>query len=234
MFETLFKATHTLKGGVESASTHATQAIALSSGLMANGDHDGNEPVLLALPGPKGDTGATGAAGVGGGQTIVSMFEDAIEGNENLGLSTPANLALYCSAFNSTTQSVVSGAFVVLTLDSETYDVGGFHDLVTNTSRLTVPAGGAGVYLVLGKARIAATATTNPAIAVSQNGTIIAINALTPSANASDCETLAVVLAAAGDYFELLGFHNSGVNANFGSPATSAASRLIAFRLVPL
>ena len=59
-----------------------------------------------------------------------------------------------CSAWNSATQSVPASTFTVLTFDSEDYDVGGLHSTVTNTSRLTVPSGGDGLYLITASSRI--------------------------------------------------------------------------------
>src|SRR5439155_11491480 len=73
--------------------------------------------------------------------------------NMNSGLDT-----LRCSAYHSTTASIGTGAWTVLSLDSEDWDLGAFHSTSFNTSRLTVPVGGAGSYLIRGKLRFAAAA----------------------------------------------------------------------------
>ncbi len=51
-----------------------------------------------------------------------------------------------CVLRKSAAQSIASNGFVTLTWDVESEDPGGWHNLVTNTSRITVP--GAGWYRV--------------------------------------------------------------------------------------
>lgn len=51
-------------------------------------------------------------------------------------------------AFNSTAQNIATATWTSMTLNSESYDVGGLHSTATNTSRLTIPAGGGGVYII--------------------------------------------------------------------------------------
>ncbi len=53
------------------------------------------------------------------------------------------------SVYNSANQSITTGVTgEFLDFDSEKFDTDGYHDTVTNNSRLTIPAGGAGYYLV--------------------------------------------------------------------------------------
>lgn len=54
-------------------------------------------------------------------------------------------------AYHNTTQTAVSAQ--ILALNSEEYDTDGFHDNSTNNSRLTIPSGMDGYYLVIGNAR---------------------------------------------------------------------------------
>lgn len=51
------------------------------------------------------------------------------------------------SVFKAAAQTFSTG-FNTLNFDSENYDTDGFHDTSTNTNRLTIPTGLAGVYLV--------------------------------------------------------------------------------------
>jgi hypothetical protein len=50
-----------------------------------------------------------------------------------------------CRVYNSSTLSSFTDGNAV-TFDSERYDIGGMHSIVSNTSRITVPSGGGGVY----------------------------------------------------------------------------------------
>lgn len=47
----------------------------------------------------------------------------------------------YALVYKSATQSLSAGVNTVLTFDSEVADVGGWHDTVTNNSRMTIPVG---------------------------------------------------------------------------------------------
>lgn len=50
-----------------------------------------------------------------------------------------------CLIYHNTTQ-VVNNSFVLF--NSEVNDAGGYHDTVTNTDRITIPTGGAGLYVI--------------------------------------------------------------------------------------
>lgn len=51
-------------------------------------------------------------------------------------------------AYNSANLALSAGVWTALTLNSERFDTDGMHSTSSNTSRLTVPAGGAGLYLI--------------------------------------------------------------------------------------
>ena len=65
--------------------------------------------------------------------------------------ATPASTPTFlgCALAKSTAQSLTSGAYTNVTFDVETIDVGGFHESVTNPSRITIPSGKGGYYLVV-------------------------------------------------------------------------------------
>jgi hypothetical protein len=64
-----------------------------------------------------------------------------------------------CRVYNDADIDPATGAWVALTFNTEWFDHGGMHSTVTNPSRLTVPAGGAGVYHVGGAAIFDCSAT---------------------------------------------------------------------------
>lgn len=111
-----------------------------------------------------------------------------------------------CRVFHSTSYAHTSGN--AIPYNSEDFDPFAMHDTVSNNSRLTVPSGGAGKYLVAASVRVDTTATpTNGAI----TGTIHVNGSTTiASENNADLDiNVAVVFtptalwnASAGDYFE--------------------------------
>jgi hypothetical protein len=56
-----------------------------------------------------------------------------------------------CALKVSTGQSLNSGTETIINFDQEDFDTDAFHDNVTNNSRITIPAGKAGKYLIQGK-----------------------------------------------------------------------------------
>lgn len=53
-------------------------------------------------------------------------------------------------AYHSTTQAITSGGDTAVLLDSEEFDSNGFHSTSSNTSRMTIPTGYGGKYLLIG------------------------------------------------------------------------------------
>lgn len=82
--------------------------------------------------------------------------------NVGLRLGTPVNPdtgeeidpgdAMYVKVFKSGPEATATGVIETLTFDSEDFDFGDFHDLVSNPDRLTVPPGGDGIYFFIATA----------------------------------------------------------------------------------
>lgn len=117
-------------------------------------------------------------------------------------------------AFNSTAQNIATATWTSMTLNSESYDVGGLHSTATNTSRLTIPAGGGGVYIVT--AHIGFTASSGGAgrlLRVYLNGasTLGAQVFCAPSAtHAGTLTTTVQYKLAVGDYVECQVYQDTG------------------------
>jgi hypothetical protein len=122
-------------------------------------------------------------------------------------------------AYNNANITANSGTSTLITLNSENYDTDGFHSLVTDTSRLVVPAGLGGYYRVTGNVRFAATATvTWRSIRLERNsaGTAAVANifangvAHSATNQVVDLTVAGTVYLNAGDYVEL--FVGTGEN----------------------
>lgn len=119
-------------------------------------------------------------------------------------------------AYRSAALNIPSGAWTVIPLDGESFDTGGFHDLVTNPSRLTVPAGKGGrAYHVKAVARmVALNATGDRWFAVYVNGTAVA-RWQVPQSETADMTFGPVVdtlWLEDGDYVEMFIYHEHGAS----------------------
>jgi len=64
-----------------------------------------------------------------------------------------------CVLTNSAAQSIANNTYTALTFNTESLDTDGFHSTVTNTNRITIPAGKAGKYLITVMASFTANGT---------------------------------------------------------------------------
>ena len=139
-----------------------------------------------------------------------------------------------CSAYSNAVQSVPDTAVTALTLNAEDYDVGSMHSNATNISRLTVPAGQGGLYLIIGSTTFAANAVGYRDLLIRKNGSTFLREKLIETDNGVyyiTLEVTTVAVLAAGDYVELTVQQNSGGNLNVGSATRYSASMLQMVRL---
>jgi hypothetical protein len=141
-----------------------------------------------------------------------------------------------CVAYNNGTQSLNNGTVTTITFDSEDVDTASMHSTVSNTSRITIPTGGDGFYLVFGRVSFTENATGNRI-------SIIKLNATTDlsrgqftggSTITSGLHTAPVMWAGilvAGDFLELQGFQDTGGALSTGSATRSYSSFLSVIKL---
>lgn len=107
-----------------------------------------------------------------------------------------------------TAQSLLTLTTTTITFDAEEYDTSGFHDNVTNNSRLTVPAGVTKVRL---SARLSRTSQTGQVVlSMLKNGSGAAVGLAQIDTDTAGTDHVtaqsAVLSVTAGDYFELQGY----------------------------
>lgn len=112
--------------------------------------------------------------------------------------SAAAGAFVGVKAYNSTTQNT-NNAQAVLTMDSEEFDTDGFHSTSSQTSRLTVPAGKGGYYLVVGGTFASGAADW---VCIQVNGTHVRGGAQNVTA-AGRWNVSAIVAVSDGQYVEL-------------------------------
>ena len=119
-------------------------------------------------------------------------------------------------------QSISNATATAITFNSEVFDTDGFHDNTTNNTRITIPSGKAGKYLLIAQVSFAANATGARIIKLYKNGTLFQLASVTSAAPATDFTVLTgtnIVSATVGDYFELFAEQSSGGNLNLNNSA---------------
>jgi len=121
------------------------------------------------------------------------------------------------SVSRSTAQVVTTGTVTTLSFDTELFDVGDMWNPAFPT-RLTVPIGGAGTYLVSAIVPWAANAAgTFRQIRILKSGvTQLVLLSSAPTAFIVDQQRVELLTAIDGDYFEVQGLHDVGGNLNAG------------------
>ena len=111
-------------------------------------------------------------------------------------------------AYHNTTQgSLAAATDNALSLNSEDRDSDGFHDNVTNNSRMTIPAGMGGWYLLSGQTYLSGIGGSDVSIIFLKNGTKVRS---CPDSNNAVASGSHVIYLAAGDYVEMGERHDSG------------------------
>lgn len=163
--------------------------------------------------------------GLNNGNTIdqtdfVSTSSGAGDANKVEKLNSAGKHNLDFAGFNgahvyqSAGTTIGVATYVALTFTAETYDTDTIHDNATNTTRLTVPTGKGGKYLI-GASLYVAAAGGQASLRIRLNGTTIIANntgyAESGTANGMGSVTTVYQLAA-GDYIEVLGAHGDSAS----------------------
>jgi hypothetical protein len=139
--------------------------------------------------------------------TATNWNSDVVDNALWLGRDMP-----HARVYNSANISVANSTNTALTFNSERYDTGATHSTSSNTSRLTVPSGGGGVYHIGGCAVFASNATGVRALWIQVNGATRIAQVAVPASSATDqgMHVSCDYLLAAGDYVELACIQTSG------------------------
>jgi hypothetical protein len=161
----------------------------------------------------KGDLiGGTGAdtfarLAVGANDTVLTADSTAATGLKWAAVAGGSSFS-GCRLTKSANQNITSNTFTTVTWDTETYDVGGYHDNSTNNSRITIPSGKAGYYQINSMFAFAASASGSQRIGrIKKNGSASYYNnAGTAGLTSGGYASFAmadIVYGAVADYFEI-------------------------------
>jgi hypothetical protein len=137
--------------------------------------------------------------------------------NPAVALAAAGASGVFCGAkvYDVGGQVIATGAAAAaVNMDSEEFDSDGFHDNVTNNTRLTVPAGKAGKYLcyanLLGSGH---SNTTQIQAELRKNGAVVAVDMQQDTGGVSHGFYPSTVLdLAVGDYVEVYGYKAGGAS----------------------
>lgn len=145
------------------------------------------------------------------------LYLDSADGNKLKRRSTAgvvttvegAGTAIGVGAYSTTATSIPNGVETIVPLSLESFDTAAFHDLVTNNSRVTVPAGLAGYYTVVAQVAYAYNATGSRTCALLLNGVKTA--EVGGTAVAQSVPTLPyIAYLNVGDYLQMATYQDSG------------------------
>jgi len=141
--------------------------------------------------------------------------------------ATPASSSptfVGCAIFGTGTQSISNATQTAITWNSESFDTDAFHSTSTNTSRITIPAGKAGKYLISGLIEVSNTTTGSWQLSIYKNGSITRGFILDASDVFPSAQLSHVLDLVATDYVEIFIWQNSGTSQTIYLDAYAAAS----------
>lgn len=118
-----------------------------------------------------------------------------------------------CFVYGTANQTVSNATVTTIPFAAENFDSDGFHSTTVNNSRITIPTGKAGKYLVIVRGTFAQNNTGFRQTRVLKNGTAVQINMEATNTIADVQMNSSYILdLAVADYIELAVYQNSGGN----------------------
>lgn len=148
----------------------------------------------------------------------MNDLQDEMAAVETVLVNGQARAQVYASV----SVSIPDNVATAVTFNTEDFDTGALHSTVSNTSRLTVPSGAGGVYLVTATIAFAANATGSRQLQFYKNGSGVSATFVAPGhASLEACITATFLVSlSAADYMECYVVQDSG-----GALGVSANSR---------
>jgi hypothetical protein len=127
--------------------------------------------------------------------------------------SAGAATAVGCLVYNTGNQATSNATYKNLEFNAEVYDTDGFHSIVTNTQRITIPSGKAGKYLFTFLATFDGNATGRREFYIYKNG--VSTSIMDGSISAVGAQDTGVTYvgsddAIVGDYYSISVYQTSG------------------------
>jgi hypothetical protein len=180
------------------------------------------------LYGTAADTVARLGIGTAGQVLKVNSGATAPEwGSAAAGTPTYRGVGVYLTS----TISIPNNAWTAVGWTNEHFDSDAYHDNSTNNSRLTIPAGYAGKYLISGNTNWDAySAASIRGVQIYKNGVggiiPVVVQPITNGTNGTNTSFAYVIDLAVSDYIEIYVYQNTGGNANLTGGTGNSAIQL--------
>jgi hypothetical protein len=131
----------------------------------------------------------------------------------------------------SASQSIPNSTYTAVTFDGEEWDTNTYHDNVTNNSRVTIPSGKAGKYLVTVNIAFAANGAGGiRLVSIYKNGTGTGDNNFQTSSTFTTSPVKSVVMnLAVGDYIQAFVYQDCGGALNVNTTTTFGTSMQVTY-----
>ena len=138
------------------------------------------------------------------------------------------------AAYGNATQSIPNTTYTAIALQAENFDTDSYHDNTTNNSRMTIPAGKGGKYLVQGALLWQNGTTGQRTLVFYKNGSQFAAWDNTPATASVYSMMCSITMSlVATDYVELFVYQNSGGAVGmYGSNVGNGFSTFLAVSLL--
>jgi hypothetical protein len=211
----------TLRAGL----TPTTRTISTTSPLSGGGDLSANR--TISITGVGGLTGLlndvqkvavakNGGVSLGaetrlnfieGTNVTLTIADDVANGEFDITIAAASGGAVterWARVRKSANQTITSATDTAVTWDTEDADTDAFHDTVTNNTRMTIPAGQGGRYLLELSLRLSTLSSGQRNGSIKKNGTTVLAGATVPGISGVNTfiNCTCVVNLAAGDYVE--------------------------------
>ncbi len=142
-------------------------------------------------------------------------------GSSIIGGTPESSVNVSVSVKSSGQQAITDSTNTAVTFDQEEWDTDNMHSTSSNTSRLVVPSGQGGHYLVMGQVAFDNNAVGHRNLKIRVNGSSSTWLAKSNQTmlGSTDCQWLQVskvIALSAGDYVELIAYQTSGTTLNIG------------------